>query len=101
MINIVIQEELYDKELVDRWCVGFEALKEHVQEFTVERAAAIAWVPEEKILEATRLLAKTRPSCFHTRLGSTAQQINASQTARAITILLALIGDIDIPGGNL
>lgn len=41
------------------------------------------------------------PARLHTRLGSGAQLINSTQTSRAITILMALVGCVDVPGGNL
>jgi anaerobic selenocysteine-containing dehydrogenase len=101
MIHIIIAEGLYNKRFVERWCVGFEGLKAHVKKYTPERTAEITWIPREQILEAARLFAKTRPSCIHTRLGTGSQQVNATQTVRAISILLSIVGDIDIPGGNL
>ena len=33
MLNVIINENLYDKEFVDKWCIGFEKLKEHVQKY--------------------------------------------------------------------
>lgn len=101
MLNTIINEGLYDKEFVDKWCIGFKNLKDRVQEYPPSKAAEITWVPEEKIIEAARLLATTKPACLHTRLGSGSQHINATQTSRAITILMALVGCIDIAGGNL
>jgi anaerobic selenocysteine-containing dehydrogenase len=101
MTNIVIKEGLYNRSFVDRWCAGFEDLKKHVQDFTPEKAEEITWVPKEQIIEATRLFAKTKPSCLHTRLGAGSQHINATQTVRAISIFQALAADIDVPGGNL
>jgi anaerobic selenocysteine-containing dehydrogenase len=101
MIRIIINEHFYDKDFVNNWCVGFEELKQHVQEYTLERAEKITWVPKEKIHEAAQLFSNIKPSCLHTRLGATAQHINATQTARAIAILFALGGNLDVPGGNL
>ncbi len=101
MIHIVIKEGLYNKAFVNRWCVGFEDLKKHVEGYTPERVEEITWVPKDQILEATRLFAKTKPSCLHSRLGPGSQHINATQTMRAISIFMALAGDIDVPGGNL
>jgi len=33
ILNVLINEELYDKEFVENWCYGFEELKERVQEY--------------------------------------------------------------------
>ncbi len=101
MINVIINEGLYNREFVDRWCTGFEELRRHVQEYTPKRAAEITWVPEEKIVEAARLFATTKPSCLHGRLGVGSQQANTTQSSRAVAILAALAADIDVPGGNL
>jgi thiosulfate reductase/polysulfide reductase chain A len=101
MIRVVIEEGLYNKNFIHNWCIGFEDLKEHVESFTLEKVEEITWIPKEQIIAAARLFAKNRPSCLHSRLGSGSQHINATQTMRAISIFLALAGDIDIPGGNL
>ena len=101
MIKIVIDEKLYNEDFVNNWCVGFEELKTHVQKYTLEMAEKTTWVPKEKILKTARLFSSTSPSCLHTRLGTTAQHVNAAQTGRALAIFFALAGDIDVPGGNL
>jgi anaerobic selenocysteine-containing dehydrogenase len=101
MLNVIINESLYDRRFVEKWCVGFEELKKRVEEYPTSRAAEITWIPEEKIIEAARLFATTKPACLHTRLGSGSQHINATQASRAITILMALVGCIDVEGGNL
>lgn len=101
MIRIAIKEDLYNKRFVDRWCLGLESLKAHVEPFSSEKVEEITWIPKEKIFEAVRLYAGNKPSCLHTRLGAGSQHINATQTVRAINIFHALVGDIDVPGGNL
>lgn len=100
IIRTMINEKLYDEEFVRRWCVGFEQLRQHVQEYTPERAADITWVPGEKIVAAARLIGTTKPVAIHTRLGTSAQ-VNSTQTGRAQTILTVLAGCLDVPGGNL
>ncbi|MDI7260819.1 MAG: molybdopterin-dependent oxidoreductase [Thermodesulfobacteriota bacterium] len=101
MINVIIEEKLYDDEFVQQWCVGFEELSQHVRKFSPGKAEKITWVPRDKIVEASRLFSQKKPSCLHTRLGASSQHINATQTARAIAIFAALGGSIDTPGGNL
>jgi len=101
MIRIAIQQELYNKSFVNRWCSGFESLMAHVDPFIPEKVEEITWIPKEKIFEAVHLYAQNKPACLHTRLGAGSQHINATQTVRAINIFHALLGDIDIPGGNL
>lgn len=100
MLNVVTNEGLYDKEFVDKWCTGFEELREHVQEYSPEQVEKVTWVASEKIREAARMFAKHTPAYLYNRLGSTMKS-NATQTTRAQVILLAITGSIDTPGGNL
>jgi anaerobic selenocysteine-containing dehydrogenase len=100
MIRIIIEEELYDKDFVTRWCHGFDKLKDHVEPFTPEKAAEITWIPAEQIREAARLYARTKPAAFHHRV-ALEHNINSTQTLRALNILIALTGNIDVEGGNL
>ncbi|HLB11668.1 MAG TPA: molybdopterin-dependent oxidoreductase, partial [Dehalococcoidia bacterium] len=101
MCHVILQEGLYDRAFVERWCHGLEELRARVAEYPPERVSETCWVPAEDILQAARLFATTKPACLHTRLGCGAQQVNATQTARAAACLMALAGNIDVPGGNL
>jgi anaerobic selenocysteine-containing dehydrogenase len=100
-LNILINEGLYDKEFVEKNCLGFEKLKERVQDYPPERVSEITWIPKEKIIETARLYGKTHPSCIRTKLGVDGQSLNTTQASRAIACLAAIKGDLDIIGGNL
>ena len=100
MLHVIINDELYDKEFVDTWCVGFEALKERVQEYDPERVSEITWISQEDIINAARMYALNKPACMHTRMG-VCMNTNTVQTIRAVSIMLALCGNLDIKGGNV
>ena len=98
MLNTIIEEKLYDQEFVRDWTHGFEQLAERVKQYTPEWAAPITWVPAEQIRAATRLYAATRPSMME--WGCAIEHTpNCIQTVRAISMLPALTGNIDVPGG--
>ncbi len=100
MINVIINEELYDKDFIDKWTVGFDKLKHHVQDYPVERAAEITWVPADLIVKTARMYATNRPG--HIEWGNALDQnINSFQTCRAISILMALTGNLGVPGGEI
>ena len=100
MLNVIINEGLYDKEFVDRWCLGFDQLKERVQEYPPEKVEEITWVPKAQIIEAARLYATTKPACIH-QIVAIEQNADTISTARSIAMLAAITGNIDIPGGNI
>lgn len=55
--NVIISEELYDKEFLDGDVEGFDALKQTVAEFTPDYVARRAGVPAEQLVEAARVYA--------------------------------------------
>lgn len=100
IMNVIINEELYDKEFVENWTLGFEELKERVQEYPPEKVAEITWIPEEKIKEVARLMGNNRPTTLTVSLGA-AMHENGMQNGRAIACLFGILGDLDAKGGIL
>jgi len=100
MLNVIINENLYDQEFVDKWCIGFEDLKQRVQEYPVNKVAEITGLTAEDIVLAARMYATIKPSVHHTRMG-VQQNTNCVQTCRAITLMVAICGNLDIKGGHV
>jgi anaerobic selenocysteine-containing dehydrogenase/thioredoxin reductase len=101
MQHVIINEGLYDREFVEQYCFGFDALKDHVEKYTPGWAAAVTGLSEEDIVKAARLYATEKPGCIYIRLGSGAQQVTSTQTCRAISILIGITANVDAKGGNL
>ncbi len=100
MINVIINEDLWDKEFVQKWTYGFDRLKERVQEYTPERVAEITWLKKEDIIKAARLFAEDTPGCI--QVGSSLErQANCGQTVRSIICLLGVTGNIERPGSMM
>jgi anaerobic selenocysteine-containing dehydrogenase len=70
------------------------------REYPPARAAAITGVPSSQIVETARLLWERRPVAYFHWTGLE-QHTNATQTVRAISLLYALTGSFDSPGGNV
>jgi len=100
ILNVIINDELYDKEFVEDWCYGFDKLKERVQKFPPKKASEITWVPKEKIIKAARMYSKADPASLHIRQGLQLN-VNNVQSIRALSCLLAITGNFDIKGGNI
>ena len=89
---------LYDQAFVEKWTHGFDALAEHVKKHTPEWAEPITWVPADKIRAAARLFAQTKPAMLE--WGCAIEHTpKCIQTVRAVSMLPALTGNIDVPGG--
>lgn len=99
MIQVIIEEHLYDQDFVEKWCHGFDRLKQRARDFSPEEAERVSWVPAELIRKAARLYATTRPGSIIEGMG-VEQQANAVATIHARWILAALAGNIDVQGGE-
>ena len=99
MIRIIIEEDLYDHDFVERWCYGFGELKARVKRYDLKEAEKVTWVPARLIRQAARLYASTRPATFIEGMG-VEQQANAVSAIHARWILAGLTGNIDVPGGE-
>jgi anaerobic selenocysteine-containing dehydrogenase len=100
LMNVIINEDRYDKVFVEQWTKGFDELRAHVQDYTPERVAEITWVSAEEIKEAARFYATNKPACIH--WGNVFDHgVNSFQAARAICILRAITGNLERPGGDI
>ena len=91
-MNVIINEELYNKEFVEKWTYGFDQLKEAVQAYTPEKVAEITWVPAAKIRAAARMYATIRPCFMPWGLPTDTIGRNMTQANRAKALLKALVG---------
>ena len=98
MIHTVIREKAWDADFVERFCEGFDKLADHVRPFTPAWAEGVTRVPAETIEKAALAFARTRPAALVWGNGVD-ESVSAFQTARAVFILLAICGTLDVPGG--
>lgn len=98
-INIVISNGWYDKEYVEKYTVGFEEVKEAVQEYTPEWAAQETELPMRQIVESVHELCRYAPNVVVHPGRHYSWYGNDTQRARAVAILNALLGTWGRKGG--
>jgi cysteine desulfurase NifS len=98
MIEVMIDEELYDENFAENWCHGFEELKTYVQHFRPEVAETITGVPANTIRDLVRRIYNAVGACpvMYTGLEYSNSGI---QAIRAVLSLFTLAGQLDVPGG--
>ena len=100
MLHVMIEEEIYDKDFVDRWCYGFEQLAEAVKPYTPEKTAEITWVPAEKIVEAARMIANADGMVMQWGV-ATDMCKEAIPSCQALSAIFQITGNVDNPGGMI
>lgn len=103
-LYIIINEDLYDHDFVDQWCYGFEELKNRINDpekgMTPEKAAEICDVDVAKIYAAARMYGKAKPATIAWGLAFDQNQ-NGTQAGHAMLALMAITGNVDVPGGQI
>ncbi len=98
MIEVMIEDDLYDEDFAENWCHGFEELETYVQHFRPEVAEKITGVPADTIRDLTHRICNATGACpvMYTGLEYSNSGI---QAIRAVMSLFALGGQLDVPGG--
>ncbi len=98
-INVIINEEWYDKKYVENYCYGFEELKQHVSSFTPEWAYGITTIHPDVIYETAREMANASPAVIVHPGRHVTWYGDDTQRLRAVAILNALLGSWGRRGG--
>ncbi len=99
-LNVIIEEGLYDKAFVENWTVGFEQLKERLQQYPLDRVSQITGLDPDLIRQAGRMYATSGPAIIPW-VPMLDKQINSTSAIRLQSILRAICGHLDVPGGEL
>lgn len=97
--NTIIQEGLYDKELVEKWVYGFDEFAERMQTMPVEKAAEICGLTVDEILLFARRYATAKPASIAWGLAFD-QQFTGTQAGMCVMAMIFMTGNMDVPGGN-
>ncbi|KTE91505.1 dehydrogenase [Desulfitobacterium hafniense] len=100
LLHVIVQEKLYDEEFVQNWCHGFERLCDHLIPYTPAYVEEVTGVKAEDVVKAARLYGKSTPACLYSGRGIDQLGLNSFPTHRALAILRAITGNLDVPGAS-
>jgi len=100
LLNVIVEEKLYDRQYVAANTVGFEALAAHIKPFTPEAMAPICGVSAAMLREVARLYARAEAAIIFWGMGIS-QHINGTDNARCLIALALITGQVGRPGSGL
>ncbi|MFZ0804245.1 MAG: molybdopterin-dependent oxidoreductase [Terriglobales bacterium] len=100
LMHVIINENLHDADYVARYTVGFEQLREKVQEYPPERVAKWTGISAHDIRKLAGDYATVRPSVIRVNDGVQRSE-GGGMAMRAITMLPCIIGSWKEVGGGL
>jgi formate dehydrogenase alpha subunit len=100
LMHVIIKEDLYDKDFIEKRTEGFEELKQTVDKFTPEYVESITGIPAEDLVEAARLYAGAQAASILYCMGIT-QHTHGTDNVKSLANLAMLCGHMGIRGGGV
>ena len=100
LMNVMIAENLYDQEYVEKRTEGFAALKKIVEKYPPEYVEEISGVPAEDLRTAARMYGGAKRASILYAMGIT-QHITGTDNVKSVANLSMLGGNVGIEGGGV
>src|SRR5687767_4177068 len=100
MMHVLIRERLIDRDYIDRYTLGYDALEERVQEYPPERVAELCGLQAAEVEQLARDYGTIKPAAIRLNYGMQ-RHAGGGIAARTITCLPALTGAWRDPAGGI
>lgn len=98
--KIIIENDLYDHKFILEHSTGFELFRKEIEKLEIEKVSREINVEIEVINHLASMYAQQKPVMTFLGLGMQ-RYANGGNTVRAIDALIALSGNVGIPGGGV
>jgi formate dehydrogenase major subunit len=100
LMYVIIEEDLHNRQYIDQYTEGFEALRDTVKGYSPENVAPICGIPADTLRNVARIYATSKGSMIFWGMGIS-QHIHGTDNARCLISLALLTGQIGKPGTGL
>ncbi|WP_171205610.1 formate dehydrogenase subunit alpha [Ruegeria sp. HKCCA0235A] len=100
IMNVIVEEELYDSQYIHRWTENWEAEKEHLRQFTPEAMAPICGIEPDQLRRVARTFAQAKAGLIFWGMG-VSQHIHGTDNSRCLISLALMTGNVGKPGAGL
>jgi formate dehydrogenase alpha subunit len=100
MMKIIIDEGLSDETFIDSRCENYAEFKKSLKDYPLKLVEEITGVPGEKVAEAARMYATSKPAAILYTLGIT-QHTHGTDNVMALANLAMLTGNVGKPGSGV
>ncbi|WP_170761613.1 formate dehydrogenase subunit alpha [Ruegeria lacuscaerulensis] len=100
IMNVIVEEELYDSQYIHRWTENWEAEKEHLRQFTPEAMSAICGIEPDQLRRVARIFAHAKAGLIFWGMG-VSQHIHGTDNSRCLISLALMTGNVGKPGAGL
>ena len=99
MMHVLIAEDLLDRDYIDRYTLGFDALEERVRDYPPSRVASLTGLQEAQIVALARDYGTIAPAVIRLNYGMQ-RHAGGGMAIRTVACLPALVGAWRHPAGG-
>ena len=100
IMNVIVEEELYDQAYIEKYTENWEAQKAHLAPFTPEAMSEICGVSPDQIRRVARIYANGKAALIFWGMGIS-QHIHGTDNSRCLISLALMTGNVGKPGAGL
>lgn len=100
IMNVIVEEGLYDQQYIDAYTENWDAEKEHLKDFTPEAMEPICGIAPDVIRDVARTFAGAKAGMIFWGMG-VSQHIHGTDNSRCLISLALMTGQVGRPGAGL
>ena len=100
LLNVIVTEELHDRQYVEAQTEGFENLRRHIEPFTPEAMSSVCGIDPDTLRTVARTYAKAQRGIIFWGMGIS-QSTHGTDNARCLIALATITGHVGRPGTGL
>jgi formate dehydrogenase major subunit len=100
IMNVIVEEDLYDKQYIDAFTENWDAMKRHLKDFPPEKMSAICGVDADVLRAVARDFAGAKSAMIFWGMG-VSQHIHGTDNSRCLISLALMCGQVGRPGTGL
>jgi formate dehydrogenase major subunit len=100
MMHYILKNNLHDEEYINKRTENFEAVKEIVENFTIEEAARICQVPVEDLIKAAKIYGEAESAGIYYTMGVT-QHSHGTDNVKSVANLAMMCGNVGIANAGV
>jgi formate dehydrogenase major subunit len=100
IMNVIVEEKLYDEQYIAAFTENWEAMKEHLKDFTPEKMAPLCGIEADTLRAVARDFANAKAAMIFWGMGIS-QHIHGTDNSRCLISLALMTGQVGRPGSGL
>ncbi len=100
IMHVIVEEGLYDAQYIQAFTENWEAMKDHLKDFSPEKMAQVCGIEAEVLRDVARTFAGAKAAIIFWGMGIS-QHIHGTDNSRCLISLALMCGQVGRPGTGL